>query len=47
MDPTLKAVAFVVALVLFVIEALRTKSIVVAGYVAFTLPFAWDAVEAA
>ena len=46
MDPTLRAVCFIVAVVLFVVEAVRSKSLVAAGLAAFALVFAWDAAEA-
>lgn len=49
MDLTLKAVFFVVAVVLFLVDAVINKGITrasVFGFASFTTPFAWEAVEA-
>lgn len=47
MDPEWKAVFFVVAVVLFAIEAILRRSLLAAGLAWFTAPFAWDAIDAA
>jgi hypothetical protein len=47
MDPTIKAIVFAVALVLFVLEGWRHRSLLCAGAAVFTVPFLADAVDAA
>lgn len=47
MDPTLKAFLFIVAVVLFAVDAVLRRSIQSAGLTAFSIPFAWDAIELA
>lgn len=47
MDPTVKAIFFLVAAVLFAVDAVLRRSLVAAGLAFFTFPFAWDAIEAA
>ena len=47
MDATLKAIVFLVAAACFAVEAVRTRSLVAAGLAVFTIPFLWDAFEAA
>lgn len=45
MNSTLRFVCFLVALVLFVVETVRTKSLVAAGLAAWVLVAAWDAAD--
>ena len=47
MSPEIKALFFVVAVVLFAIEAVLRRSLVAGGLAAFAFPFAWDAFELA
>jgi hypothetical protein len=47
MDPVIKAIVFAVALCLFVVEGVRHRSLLCAGLAVFTVPFLWDAIDAA
>lgn len=47
MDPTAKAIFFGAAVLAFVVEAIRSRSILAGGLAAFATPYAWDAIEQA
>ena len=46
MSPEARFICLLVALILFVIEAIRAKSILAAGLAAWVLVPTWDAMEA-
>ena len=46
MSPEARFVCFLVALILFVVEAIRSKSLVAAGLAAWVLVPTWDSLEA-
>ena len=46
MNSTARFVCYLIALILFVIEAIRTKSLVAAGLAVWVLVPTWDSLEA-
>ena len=42
-----KAVFFTIAIVLFAVEAVLRRSLLAGGLAVFTVPFWWDAIDAA
>ena len=47
MDPIWRVICFAVAFALFAVEAIYRRSVVAGGLAVFTIPFLWDAAEAA
>jgi len=47
MDPVFKAVVFAIATAFFAVEAILGRSILAGGLAFFSLPFTWDAIDAA